>query len=221
MEMLNERFVPVPEDRDYYITLCSRNDIADRINNEELHKIQEEFHLYNAKVVGNFQFRLFPTEQVLKIKKGAQVMFVKNDPQKRFVNGTIGKVTYCEDDEIRVVIFNENKGEYEEIDLEKLEWEILRYKYDPDQPKKIVTETVGSFIQFPIKLAWAITIHKSQGKTFEKVIIDLGRGAFEYGQTYVALSRCKTLEGIILKQPIRPRDIMTDERIIEWYETYR
>ena len=221
LEMLNSRFIKEPTDKEYYITLSSRNDIADRINQEELSLINEPEQFYNAKVTGNFNFRLYPTEQVLKIKKGSQVMFVKNDPQKRFVNGTIGKVTHCDKGEIKVALFNESKGEYEEIELEKLEWEILKYKYDADQPKKILSEVVGSFIQYPIKLAWAITIHKSQGKTFEKVIIDLGRGAFEYGQTYVALSRCKTLEGIILKQPIRPRDIMTDERIIEWYETHR
>ena len=101
-----------------------------------------------------------------------------------------------------------------------MEWEILRYKVGKEDPHKIETETVGTFTQFPVRLAWAVTIHKAQGKTFDKVIIDLGRGAFEHGQTYVALSRCRTLEGIVLRQPILPRDVRVDERIVDFYERY-
>jgi ATP-dependent exoDNAse (exonuclease V) alpha subunit len=146
-------------------------------------------------------------------------MFIKNDPQKRFVNGTIGQITDCDQDNITVALYNHKKGEYENIVIEKLEWEIIRYKSDQENPKNISTEVIGTFTQYPIKLAWAITIHKSQGKTFEKVIIDLGAGAFEYGQTYVALSRCKTFDGVILKKPIRPQDILTDEKVREFYES--
>ncbi|MEL7427467.1 MAG: helicase C-terminal domain-containing protein, partial [Bacteroidota bacterium] len=107
------------------------------------------------------------------------------------------------------------------IEAELQEWDILRYKIDEQKPNEIGTEVLGSFKQFPLRLAWSVTIHKAQGKTFDKVIIDLGRGAFEHGQTYVALSRCRTLEGIILRQPIRPKDIITDERIIDFYQGQR
>ena len=102
--------------------------------------------------------------------------------------------------------------------MDTADWEIIKYSQDKTDPKKISTEIVGVFTQLPIKLAWAITIHKSQGKTFDRIIIDLGSGAFEYGQTYVALSRCRTLEGIFLKNPLKVRDIMVDERITEYYE---
>ena len=153
----------------------------------------------------------------LKLKIDAQVMFVKNDPDKRFVNGTIGKVVDLKTDSI-IVKVEEKSGFIREIEVEKMSWEILKYKPSIDNPNKIETEVIGTFTQFPLKLAWAITIHKSQGKTFDKVIIDLGSGAFEHGQTYVALSRCRTLEGIVLKQKIRSRDILTDERIVQFYE---
>ena len=186
-----------------------------------MNKLDEEAFIYNAKITGDFRSSLFPTEQILKIKRGAQVMFVKNDPQKRFVNGSIGKVLHCDKDNITVSLLDERTGEITNIEIETLEWEILKYQNDPENMSKITTTVAGTFVQYPIKLAWAITIHKSQGKTFEKVIIDLGSGAFEYGQTYVALSRCKTLNGIILKQPIRSRDIMVDEKVREFYENRR
>jgi ATP-dependent DNA helicase PIF1 len=107
------------------------------------------------------------------------------------------------------------------IDVDKQEWEILKYESDIQKPGNITTKVVGTFKQYPLKLAWAITIHKSQGKTFDRVIIDMGSGAFESGQTYVALSRCRTLEGIILKQPLHNRDIIVDERVTEYYEQIR
>ena len=222
LEEINSRHTTADVDTDdYYITLCSTNSIADGINYMKLKEIQEPEFLFPAKISGLFKSSIFPTDQILKLKKGAQVMFVKNDPQRRFVNGTIGKISFLEADEIRVILKNEQKNEFEEIILEKMEWEVIRYTKDAQHPNRISSETIGIFIQYPIKLAWAITIHKSQGKTFEKVIIDLGRGAFEYGQTYVALSRCKTLNGIILKNPINPRDIIMDPKVLEYYEFKR
>ena len=173
---------------------------------------------FKARVTGEFQNKLFPTDEILTLKEEAQVMFVKNDPQKRFVNGTIGKVSKVEEDSLFVAVKNEGAGTYEEIEVERMEWEIIKYTRDPKNEKEITTTVIGTFVQYPLKLAWAITIHKSQGKTFNRVIIDLGSGAFEYGQTYVALSRCRTLEGIILKMPIRATDIMTDERINSFYQ---
>ena len=174
---------------------------------------------YTAKVSGNFPDRLFPTDALLGLKLNSQVMFLRNDPDKRFVNGTIGKVVKLEDDKITVLI--EEGGAKRQVETERQEWEILKYKIDESKPEEISTETLGSFKQFPLRLAWSVTIHKAQGKTFDRVVIDLGRGAFEHGQTYVALSRCRTLEGIILRQPIRPNDVISDERIIDFYEGQR
>ena len=131
------------------------------------------------------------------------------------INNDIGKIIQLDFDKI-VVQIEEKDGTLKNIEVEKQTWEILRYSLGND-PSKIETETVGSFKQYPLRLAWAMTIHKSQGKTFDKVIIDLTGGAFEHGQTYVALSRCRTLEGIVLKQPIRPQDIRVDERIVDFY----
>lgn len=218
LEDLNQRHLPSFEAEDFYITLSARNAKVASINKKEIDKIPYPAYLYQAAITGAFPLNLFPTEAGLQLKLHAQVMFLKNDPQKKFVNGTIGKVIKLEDDKVTIRI--EEDGQKREVEVEPMDWEIQKYKLHPDDPNKIETEVIGTFKQIPLKLAWAITVHKSQGKTFDKVIIDMGRGAFEYGQTYVALSRCRTLEGIVLKQPIKPRDIMTDERIIEWYESH-
>jgi len=135
----------------------------------------------------------------------------------RFVNGTIGKIVSLTENEIKVLV-EERNGDEKIIEVQQLEWEIIKYRYE-QATGKLNSDTVGVFKQYPLKLAWAITIHKSQGQTFERVIIDLGKGAFEYGQTYVALSRCTTLEGIILKKRLTPRDIKVDERITEFYQS--
>ncbi|MFK8104921.1 MAG: ATP-dependent RecD-like DNA helicase [Saprospiraceae bacterium] len=217
LEDLNERHLPEFEPEDFYITLSTRNSIVDQINERQLRKLASEEYSFMASVTGNFNPRLFPTELELKLKLGAQVMFVKNDPKRQFVNGTIGKIVKLTDDLIMVLVETPD-GKEKFIEVDKMEWEIKKYKASEKDQKEIESETVGTFKQYPLRLAWAITIHKSQGKTFDKVIIHLGSGAFEHGQTYVALSRCRTLEGIVLRQAIRPRDIMVDERIIEFYE---
>ncbi|MBX2873233.1 MAG: AAA family ATPase [Saprospiraceae bacterium] len=218
LEDLNQRHLPAFEAEDFYITLSARNAKVNSINRKEIDKIPYPAYLYQAAITGAFPTNLFPTEAGLQLKLHAQVMFLKNDPQKKFVNGTIGKVVKLENDKVTILV--EEFGQKREVEVEAMDWEIQKYKLHPNDPNKIETEVIGTFKQIPLKLAWAITVHKSQGKTFDKVIIDMGRGAFEFGQTYVALSRCRTLEGIVLKQPIKPRDIMTDERIIEWYETH-
>ncbi len=217
LEDLNERHLPEFEPEDFYITLSTRNAIVDQINERQLLKLASEEYSFVASVTGNFNPRLFPTELNLKLKLGAQVMFVKNDPKRQFVNGTIGKIVKLTDDLIMVLVETPD-GKQKFIEVDKMEWEIQKYKANEKDQNEIDSETVGTFKQYPLRLAWAITIHKSQGKTFDKVIIHLGSGAFEHGQTYVALSRCRTLEGIVLRQAIRPRDIMVDERIIEFYE---
>lgn len=217
LEELNERHVPDFESEDFYITLSPRNAIVNQINERALNKLETREETFLAEVRGNFNPRLFPTESALKLKLGAQVMFVKNDPQRRFVNGTLGKIVSLSPHQI-IVLISQKDGSKKKIEVERLEWEIKKYKIDEEDTNAIDTEVIGSFKQYPLKLAWAITIHKSQGKTFDRVIINMGRGAFEHGQTYVALSRCRTLDGIVLKEALTPRDIMTDERVVEFYE---
>lgn len=213
---LNERHISDFKPEEHYITLSTRNRIVDSINKKELDNIPLPEFAYMAKIDGNFEPRLFPTEAILKLKLEAQVMFIRNDAGKKFVNGTIGKVIYLDTNKIKVEI-NDN-GKSQIIEVEKEEWEIIKYKVSEKDSNKIEANIMGTFTQYPLKAAWAITIHKSQGKTFDRVIIDMGRGAFEHGQTYVALSRCRTLNGIVLKQKLRPRDILVDERVVEYYE---
>jgi ATP-dependent exoDNAse (exonuclease V) alpha subunit len=220
VEELNARYLPDEQTPDFAITLSARNAQVNEINQKALDAIPMPARNYLAKIGGNFPDRLYPTAAALQLKLNAQVMFLRNDNEKNYVNGTIGKVVKMEDDSITVLIEEENE-ENAYVKVEPFEWEILRYKLDEMKPDEISTESLGSFKQFPLRLAWAVTIHKAQGKTFDKIVVDLGRGAFEHGQTYVALSRCRTLTGVILKQPIRPRDIITDVRIIDFYEGQR
>lgn len=219
LEELNERYYENLEDTatDYYITLSSVNATVNALNAKKLNEIDLPEITFTANIKGAFNARRYPAESLLKLKQGAQVMFVKNDPDKRFVNGTIGKISHLSENEIKVVVIERN-GDEKTIEVQPLEWEIIKYKYEHTSGK-LNADVVGVFKQYPLKLAWAITIHKSQGQTFERVIIDLGKGAFEYGQTYVALSRCTTLEGIILKKRLQPRDIKVDERITEFYQS--
>ncbi len=218
LEDLNERHLPDFEADTSYITLSARNATVNRINQKELDSLETEPFNYVGKTEGQFDPRLYPTDLILTLREGAQVMFVKNDSEGKFVNGTLGKIVSLSGTEIKVLV--EERGQSETIKVEKMEWELQRYKVNELDDSKIETEVVGKFTQYPIRLAWAITIHKSQGKTFENMIIDLGKGAFEFGQTYVALSRCRTLGGIVLKQKLRPNDVMVDERIIDFYNQY-
>jgi ATP-dependent exoDNAse (exonuclease V) alpha subunit len=217
LEELNERFNPHFEPKDFYITLCARNATADRINQHELSKIEHPERKYLATVTGEFNPLLYPADAALTLKLDAQVMLLKNDPDRRYVNGTIGKIVGLETDSVHILTEEQN-GEFKEVEITSLTWEIIRYKSDPTNTEEIQTEVVGTFTQLPLRLAWAVTIHKAQGKTFDRIIIDLGGGAFEHGQTYVALSRCRTLEGIVLRQRIRYQDVLTDTRILEFYQ---
>ncbi len=219
LEDLNTRYVPGFPHKDGYVTLCSVNALANSINQSRLRALPNEAQTYSARLTGDFSMKLFPTDQHLILKEGAQVVILRNDPERRFVNGTIGKIKALHEDMILLQILNRD-GNDEEIELNRFEWELLRYDYDRAE-RSLTSKVIGTFQQFPIKLAWAITIHKSQGKTFDNVIIDLGHGAFEYGQTYVALSRCRTLEGIVLKRRITAADVMVDPRIMEFYDTQR
>lgn len=217
LDELNERYEPDFDSEELYITLCARNATAERINQQELSKIDEPERKYLASVTGEFNPTQFPADAALTLKLGAQVMLLKNDPERRYVNGTIGKIVALEQESLKILI-EENGLEWKEIEVTPVTWEIIRYKSDPANAEDIQSEVIGTFTQFPLRLAWAVTIHKAQGKTFDRVIIDLGTGAFEHGQTYVALSRCRTLEGIVLRQRIRPQDMLTDLRILEFYQ---
>lgn len=218
---INERFCPPEDDDDQLlITLSTRNDIAANINKHKLEQLPNPISIHQATIQGEFSPQLFPTEYQLQLKIGAQVMFVRNDTFRRYVNGTIGIIQSIENGKVFVQIHDSNNTE-SVIEVETADWEILKYEVNPAMPKEIQIKTLGIFTQLPLKLAWAITIHKSQGKTFDRIMIDLGYGAFETGQTYVALSRCRTLEGVFLKQPIRFRDIIVDPRIQSYYSTLK
>ncbi|MGA0256327.1 MAG: ATP-dependent DNA helicase [Saprospiraceae bacterium] len=216
LEEINQRYQAEAEENELAITLCATNAKVNKINSEMLKQISHQSFEYTASISGNFSPSNFPTDQFLWLKVDAQVMFVKNDQEGRFVNGTLGRVVELDYD--KVVVASSESGEIKYIEVEREEWEMIRYEIDSSNPEKFTTNTTGTFKQYPLRLAWAITIHKSQGKTFDNIIIDLGKGAFDYGQTYVALSRCRTLEGIILQKKISPSDIMVDQRIVDYYE---
>ncbi len=212
---LNEVYQPQFESEDFYITLSPRNHLVDKLNQVALANLEGVSRQFTATVFGQFNPSQYPTDLMIQLKVGAQVMMIKNDPEKKYVNGTLGKVLEIGEEQIKVAV--DFIGSTNIIDVARSSWEVVQYKFDEENPGNLKTEIVGSFAQFPIKLAWAITIHKSQGKTFDKVIIDMGQGAFEHGQSYVALSRCRTLRGIVLKQRIRFQDIIVDEKIVSYY----
>lgn len=210
-EILNTRYQPnfVPKKEDGYITLTTHNNRASTINNKELDKLETKSHFYQATVKGKFNEYAFPTLDKLELKVGAQVMFIKNDSslEKRYYNGKIGTITFLDKDYVYVACQDDD----EVIETTPEIWENV--SYDINQETKEINEKIaGSFEQMPFRLAWAITIHKSQGLTFEKAIID-AEASFAHGQTYVALSRCKTLEGMILKTKIRESSIINDNRV--------
>lgn len=209
---LNESVDPIFDlsQNEGYITLCSTNRTADRINEMKLSELDTDLHSFEAELKGTFaeKGRSLPTSARLNLKEGAQIMMVKNDTdaKKRWVNGSLGTITHLEKDFIEVEI----NAKRHKINVDT--WEMIRYSNNASTGT-MKEEVVGTFTQYPLKLAWAITIHKSQGKTFDKVLVDLGRGAFAHGQTYVALSRCTSLSGLKLSKPIKTSDIIFDKAI--------
>jgi ATP-dependent DNA helicase PIF1 len=209
LRRLNERHGkdPASDKSRLAITLTSTNAQASEINLSHLDSLNAEEHVFDAIVQDDFDEKSYPADKQLRLKRGAQVMMVKNDPNKRWVNGTLGVIQRLSNDLVEVSF----PGGLT-CAVEPLTWEKIEYEYDREEGR-IEPVITGSFRQYPIKLAWAITIHKSQGKTFDEVIIDLGNGAFAHGQAYVALSRCRSFEGIHLKTPIRHSDIILDSRV--------
>jgi hypothetical protein len=212
---LNSRLDPAfdPSDGAFFITLTSTNDLAAARNREKLAALPGRARRYEGFVEGEFDRRSLPTEEALELKAGAQVMLLVNDRKGRYVNGTIGRVAAITkvpdaDDVVTVEL-----PDGEEVDLAPFTWELYRFRYDAEADR-VDSEPVGSFTQYPLRLAWAVTIHKSQGKTFDRVVVDIGRGAFAHGQVYVALSRCTSFEGLVLRTPIRRGHIWMDGRIV-------
>ena len=214
LEILNQRYLPgfIPKDDEGYIRLTTHNRMADQYNENALRRLPSRAFQFKAEVEGTFPDFAYPTNETLEIKVGTQVMFVKNDPtsEQRYYNGRIGKVTYVDEEKILVKCPDDNHH----IEVEPLEWENAKYTLNP-QTKEIETEVQGVFRQYPLRLAWAITIHKSQGLTFDKAIID-ANFSFAPGQVYVALSRCRTIEGMVLASPLQARAIINDRRVDEY-----
>ncbi len=217
LQRLHQHYQPdfVPPKKDNFITLTSHNDKADLINRRELQELQGKAYEYRAEISGEFYDRSFPAEEILQLKVGAQIMFIKNDKgeNRRFFNGKIGVVKNILEDKISISFPNET----ETLVLEKETWQNIKYNYNKDNDK-IEEEELGTFRQYPIRLAWAITIHKSQGLTFDKAVIDAG-SSFAPGQVYVALSRLTSLQGLVLRSRIQPNCISTDQRVLEFVKS--
>lgn len=192
-----------------FITIASTKSIVDAINTSKLKSIDSPEYVYKAVINGDFKESNYPTDSELHLKVGAQVMMTANDKKRRWVNGSLGTVVELNDNYIKVKI---NNIEYT---IQDFLWEDYRYKYNPET-KEIYKEVASNFNQYPIKLAWATTIHKSQGKTFNSVLIDLGDGTFDTGQLYVALSRCTTLDKLYLKTPVKPSDIKVNMEVVNF-----
>ena len=218
LQLLNTRYGTQIEESeaDMYITLATRRDNVDHINDKKLAELPGEPVTFSGEITGDFPESSLPTSQELVLKPGAQIIFIKNDFDRRWVNGTIGIISGFDPfEETLYVITDDGK----ECDVKRESWRNIRYKYN-EEKKQIEEEELGTFTQYPIRLAWAITIHKSQGLTFSRAVIDFTGGVFAGGQAYVALSRCTSLEGIQLKKPVSRADVFVRPEIIGFAERF-
>ncbi len=216
MALLNgrvQRFHDLPN-KDAYVILTPTNQVANEINQSFLAKLPGQDWINEATITGTYADGAHPTDQALLLKEGAKVILIRNDPDKRWVNGTLARVTTLKGDRVWIDI------DGEEHEVEPTTWESIRYEYDA-QKDKIVEQVAGTFKQLPLRLAWALTIHKAQGLTLNHVYIDMGRGAFAHGQAYVALSRCRTLEGLAMARPLMPRDVIFDPAATGYRNVFR
>lgn len=220
LALLNERCQPdfEPSAKEFYVHLTTTNKLAEEVNSKRLTKLKGRLYSYTGYIEGDFGREYLPTAIDLDIKIGAQIMLLNNDTEGRWVNGSIGKITgvYPSGRGDDIIIAELSDGE--EVDITPFTWEIFRFYADDGQLK---SEVVGKFTQYPLMLAWAVTIHKGQGKTFDRVVVDIGRGTFAHGQTYVALSRCTTLDGIVLKKPLEKKHIWTNYQVMDFLTRYQ
>lgn len=218
LQLLNTRYGTTIEESeaDMYITLATRRDNVDYINDQKLAELPGEPMTFEGEITGDFPESSLPTSKDLVLKPGAQIIFIKNDYERRWVNGTIGVVTGINEDDGTIYVLTDDG---KECDVNKDSWRNIRYKYN-EEKKEIEEEELGTFTQYPIRLAWAITIHKSQGLTFSRVIIDFTGGVFAGGQAYVALSRCTSLDGIQLKKPVSRADIFVRPEIVSFAQRF-
>jgi ATP-dependent DNA helicase PIF1 len=210
---LNQQVMDMGADYSDHIYLSTTNKIAEGINSQRLMQLKGKEKEFKADVWGDFKSSHSPVLESITLKIGARVMLQNNDKEDRWVNGTMATVMDFVDEPESGVVVQLDEGT--KFFITPHSWDMYKYEFNKNT-KQIQTETVGSFSQLPLKLAWAVTIHKSQGKTFEKIIIDLGYGAFAHGQTYVALSRCTSLSGVVLKNFLRERDVIIDKRVVDW-----
>lgn len=217
LEPINARVVTKDYEkvRREFITLATTNSVVAGINDSELNKIDGPLFTYTATIEGDFptEDRVLPVDMELNLKKGARVIFIKNDKARRWVNGTSGVVHTIDEKSITVKLDEEGFHDVVTVPLE--EWENIKYEYNEDE-QTVIPNVLGVLKQYPLKLAWAITIHKSQGMTFSKANIDFSRSPFTHGQTYVALSRCRTLDGMVVTKKIYPNDVIVDPRIVDF-----
>lgn len=215
LTQLNERVAPIRTlgEGDKFVILTPTNAAAHRINAAYLEALPGHARTYEAGITGDFTTASHPTDSALTLKPGAKVILLRNDPERRWVNGTVARVSRLEDKKVMIEVAGR------EYELEPVSWEQRRYAYDKEQ-EKIVGTVAGTFKQYPLRLAWALTIHKAQGLTLDNVYIDLGRGTFAHGQAYVALSRCRSLEGLALARPLTPRDILFDRSALGYRERF-
>ena len=215
LETLNARVNPLRTlgEGDPYVILTPTNAVAQRINAAYLEALPGSAFRYEAGVTGEFSASAHPTDANLLLKAGAKVILLRNDADKRWVNGTVARISKLDDKRVWVEI------DGREHEIEAVAWESRRYGYD-QAAQKVVETVAGTFKQFPVRLAWALTIHKAQGMTLDKVYINLGRGTFAHGQAYVALSRCRTLEGLALDRPLKPRDIIFDPSAMGYRDVF-
>ncbi|MEM1312711.1 MAG: DEAD/DEAH box helicase [Patescibacteria group bacterium] len=212
--VINSRFVSTSETgQENYINLTSTNQLAYSINTHKLGLLKAPEIMYQAVIEGDFRARDCQAEELLILKEQAHIMFIRNDSQGRWVNGTTGIVTKLDD---QTIVVRLDSGKEYEVEPEK--WENIKFVYNEEE-NRVESKVLGSMTQYPVKLAWAVTIHKSQGQTFDQVMIDLGRGAFSHGQTYVALSRSRTLKGIRLKRKLSRSDFIVDQRVVSFMKS--
>lgn len=213
---LNQRYNPdFKEEKGVFsMTLATRRDTVDAINDEHMQAIKSPERIYEGVIEGDFPENSLPTARLLSLKVGAQVIFIRNDKEKRWCNGTIGKVAQLEDERVRVEL-EDGSEVFVQIEV----WENMQYTYN-EKEKKVEEKVLGSFAQIPIKPAWALTVHKSQGLTFNNVVLDFAGGAFSSGQTYVALSRCTSIDGITLLKPLNERDIIVNIAVVDFSKQF-